>query len=195
MKRVIALILALIVASIPITAFAEGSSSPHISSENMTVGYNCEGSIQYWGFPCAGKHLYEVTSSNTNVIDIYELELWYDGKYGYDESGKDVHTSWFTAVGYGTAIITVTDGTYTKVCKVTVPDKRIRLNKKSAKVKRGKKLKLKVLNAPGKVKWRSSNKRIATVSKKGVVKAKRRGKVTISAKVKGKTYKCKIKVR
>ena len=40
--------------------------------------------------------------------------------------------------------------------------------------------------------WTSSNKKIATVSKTGVVKAKKAGTVTIKAKVAGKTLKCKI---
>lgn len=44
-----------------------------------------------------------------------------------------------------------------------------------------------------KVKWFSSNKKVATV-KKGLVKTKKPGKVTIKAKYKGKTYKCKFTV-
>lgn len=45
-----------------------------------------------------------------------------------------------------------------------------------------------------KVKWYSSNKKVATVTKKGLVKTRRSGKVTIKAKYKGKTYKCKFNV-
>lgn len=45
-----------------------------------------------------------------------------------------------------------------------------------------------------KIKWSSSNKKVATV-KKGVVFAKRTGKATIKAKYKGKTYKCKVTVK
>lgn len=46
-----------------------------------------------------------------------------------------------------------------------------------------------------KVKWKTSNKKIATISKKGIVRGKKPGKVTISAKVKKKVYKCKIKIK
>lgn len=43
-----------------------------------------------------------------------------------------------------------------------------------------------------KFKWTSSNKKVATVSSKGIVTAKKKGKTTITAK-KGKiTYKCKL---
>ncbi len=48
------------------------------------------------------------------------------------------------------------------------------------------------------MKWKTSNKKVATVSKKGVVKAVKAGKATISAKVKvgkkNKTLKCSVKV-
>ncbi|MCI1654666.1 MAG: Ig-like domain-containing protein [Lachnospiraceae bacterium] len=43
-----------------------------------------------------------------------------------------------------------------------------------------------------KVKWSSSSKKVATVSKKGKVKALRYGRATIRAKYKGKTYKAQI---
>lgn len=48
----------------------------------------------------------------------------------------------------------------------------------------------------GKITWKSSNKKIATVSKKGKVTAKARsGKVTILAKVGKKTYKTTVRVK
>lgn len=46
----------------------------------------------------------------------------------------------------------------------------------------GKTVTLKVKNNKKKVKWISSNKKIATVSKRGKVKGKKAGKVTITAK-------------
>lgn len=47
----------------------------------------------------------------------------------------------------------------------------------------------------GNIVWKSSNKKIATVSNKGVVTAKKKGKVTITATCDGKTATCKIKVK
>ena len=44
------------------------------------------------------------------------------------------------------------------------------------------------------VKWKSTNKKVATVNKEGIVKAKKAGKATIKATYKGSTYKCKIRV-
>ena len=69
--------------------------------------------------------------------------------------------------------------------------------KKVTKLKVKKKVAFKVSLAAGDYvkKWKSSNKKIATVSKKGVVKAKKKGKVKITAyTASGKKITCKVKV-
>lgn len=80
---------------------------------------------------------------------------------------------------------------------------KIKLNKESATLSVGNSVKLKVKNMPdgAKVSWRSSQKTIASVSKKGKVKAKKDGKTTITCiityggnKSKSKTLKCNITV-
>ena len=53
---------------------------------------------------------------------------------------------------------------------------------------------LKVLWGSGTVKWSSSNKKVATVSSKGKVKAVKAGKCTITAKVGSQKLKCKVTV-
>ncbi|WP_099467725.1 Ig-like domain-containing protein [Konateibacter massiliensis] len=45
-----------------------------------------------------------------------------------------------------------------------------------------------------KAKWSTSNKKIATIDKNGKIKAKKKGKVTITAKYGGKKYKCIVYV-
>ena len=70
-----------------------------------------------------------------------------------------------------------------------------KLNKKSATIYVGKTVKLKVKGNRKKVKWSSSNKKVATVSSKGKVKGKKAGKATITAKVGNKKLKCKITVK
>lgn len=59
----------------------------------------------------------------------------------------------------------------------------------------GQQKKLKVKNTKKKVSWKSSNKSIATVSKKGVVKGKSAGTAKITAKVSGRKLVCKVKVK
>ena len=69
-----------------------------------------------------------------------------------------------------------------------------KLNKTKHTIIAGKSFTLKVTGTKKKVTWSSSNKKVATVTKKGVVKALKAGDVTIKAKVAGKTLKCKVKV-
>lgn len=71
---------------------------------------------------------------------------------------------------------------------------KIKLNKTSVTLKKGKTIKLKVKGTKKKVKWSTLNKRVATVTKKGVVKGIKPGKTIIKAKVAGKTLKCRLTV-
>ena len=61
--------------------------------------------------------------------------------------------------------------------------KSISLNYKKLTLKVGQKKRLKVRGTSNKAKWSSSNKKVAAVSKKGVVKAKKKGKAVITAKM------------
>ncbi len=72
--------------------------------------------------------------------------------------------------------------------------KPIKINKKSLILLKGQTSKLKIRNATGKVKWKTSKKSVVTVSSKGKVVGKKAGKAVVTALV-GKTKKiCKIKV-
>jgi len=71
----------------------------------------------------------------------------------------------------------------------------VKISKKSATVNVGATLKLKMNGTKKKVTWSTSKKSIATVSKAGVVTGKKAGKVTITAKVGGKKYNCKVTVK
>ena len=72
---------------------------------------------------------------------------------------------------------------------------KVKLNKKKLVLTVGKKTKLKVKGTKKKVKWSSSKKKIATVTKKGVVKAKKKGTAKIVAKIGKKKYTCKVVVK
>jgi uncharacterized protein YjdB len=79
--------------------------------------------------------------------------------------------------------------------------KSIKLNKSKLTLyvsdKRKLKVKFKPINATvtDKTKWKSSNKKVATVSKSGEIVAKKAGTVTITATVGNKTAKCKVTVK
>ena len=80
---------------------------------------------------------------------------------------------------------------------VQAAKKKVQLSKKTVTLEVGKKVTLKLKNAPKKKKitWSSNKKKIASVSKKGVVTAKKAGKANITAKVSGKKYVCKVTVK
>ena len=59
----------------------------------------------------------------------------------------------------------------------------------------GSKYTLKIKGTKKRVKWTTSNKKVATVTSKGKVTAKKKGTATITAKVGNKKYKCKITVK
>ena len=59
----------------------------------------------------------------------------------------------------------------------------------------GKSTTLKVTGTKKKVKWSSSSKKVATVTQKGKVTAKKKGMATIKAKVAKSTFKCNVTIK
>lgn len=92
-----------------------------------------------------------------------------------------------------------TTGPVTVQAKKQVKAKSIKLSKTTYTLKKGKKVKLKATILPKKstqkkVVWSTNKKKIATVSKSGVVKAKKNGTAIITAKIKGTSKKAKCKI-
>ena len=97
-----------------------------------------------------------------------------------------------TAKKKGTATITAKVGAKKLKCKITVEAPK--LSKKKATVKIGKKLTLKMTGTTQTITWKTSDKTVATVTKKGVVKGIGAGTATITATVLKKKFTCKITV-
>ena len=72
---------------------------------------------------------------------------------------------------------------------------KVKLNKTKVTLYEGDSIKLKVTGTLKKVIWKSSNIAVATVSSKGVVKAKKKGSAKITATVQGKKCTCKVTVK
>lgn len=72
---------------------------------------------------------------------------------------------------------------------------KIKLNKKKVTLYVGKSVRLKVKGTKKKAKWKSSSKKVATVSSKGTVKAKKKGTAKITAKVGKKKLVCRVTVK
>ncbi len=70
-----------------------------------------------------------------------------------------------------------------------------KLSKKKATLYVGETLQLKLTGGSGKTTWKSTKSKIASVSKKGLVTAKKKGTCKVTVKQAGKTYTCKITVK
>lgn len=73
---------------------------------------------------------------------------------------------------------------------------KVKLSKKNVILMKGKTCKIKLKSAKSKkVRWKSSNRKIVTVNKKGLIKARRKGRCLVIAKYRGKKYVCKVTVK
>lgn len=99
------------------------------------------------------------------------------------------------AVGAGTAVITVRAGSRKATCKLTVPG--MTNIKSSENLKKGKTFRLmpKKYGIKEKITYTSSNPKVASVSSKGVVKARKKGTAVITIKAGKYSVKCRVKVK
>ncbi len=97
-----------------------------------------------------------------------------------------------TAKKKGETTITAKVGGYTYTCYVYVETPKI--SNKTLTVIQGESASLSMKGTYQKVKWSSSDKKVATVSEYGYVKAIKKGTATITAKVGGVKYTCKLTV-
>ena len=146
----------------------------------------------------AGSSVIYTKSKTTTKINVVKDGV--TGNATFRSSNKKVATvsanGTVKAKKAGKVNITVQVGNHKQVVKITVKKPTMKLAKSSAKLKKGKKVTIKVKAAPvSKVTFKSSNKKVATVSSKGVVKAKKKGTATITVKCNGITKKFKVTVK
>ena len=99
-----------------------------------------------------------------------------------DENGR------VTAKKAGTALITASADGYQSTCRIVVKKPTFKVAKKMIKVKKGKKARIIVKVCPStKVVFASANKKIAEVTKKGMLKGMKKGQTRIKVKCYGIT--------
>ena len=148
----------------------------------ITFGQNEKVTLKATVKPAGVSQAVEWTTSNKSIVSVK------NGKINGKKPGKSVITA-KTANGK------------LKKCTVTVKKKpgKITIKTKQKKLKKGKTYRIKVKFPKNtysyKLTYSSSKKKIATVSKMGVVKAKKKGKAVITVKTfNGKKAKVTIKV-
>ncbi|MBQ9983723.1 MAG: leucine-rich repeat protein [Lachnospiraceae bacterium] len=152
-------------------------------------------------------------SYNTNIVrtDTYmqdeKINLKFGESYQLSVTNPVGTTSWASSdsnivtvsenglivgVGSGNAIVTAVNNGVSMTCAVTVGE--FKLNKTKITVGVASTFQLKATDGI-EVQWKSSNSKIATVNAEGVVKAKKKGKVNITATAAGTTVTCKITIK
>lgn len=122
-----------------------------------------------------------------------------------ESSDKAIAEGYVEADGKGIGILAKKPGSckltvkllngYSTTIKVTVKNpKNAKLQYSSCELYNGDSIKNTLKYTTKKVKWSTSNKKVATVSQSGKIVAKGPGKCTITAKCAGKKYKCSVKV-
>ena len=95
-----------------------------------------------------------------------------------------------------TGTVKVTDQITKQTVTIKIVNPTLSVNKKKVTLKAKKKYQLKVKTVPSqKVKYSTSNKKIATVSANGVIQAKKKGTVTITIKCGSLKKTCKVTVK
>lgn len=129
--------------------------------------------------------------------DMYGIDL------GYKVSNKNVsiydvalsdNVLHLTLYGQKKCTVTVTVTIAEKEFKIKISLKPVKISTNSVLLEKGKTKQLKVSGWPNSIKWSSSNKNIASVSKSGVVKGKKIGNVVITAKIGSKQIGCAVSV-
>lgn len=162
-------------------------------NRNESIIYKVK--LPYTSFFNFKGEFYEATSLTVYVLDKNGVELDQDRRADGDWTYNN--TTNLNKMNYNS--ITLKKGiyyikinnqmdsnlSYNIKYSVNVPATKIKLNKTKLSLKKGKSFTLKATMSPIKttdtIKWTSSNKKIATVSKKGVVKAKKKGIAYITA--------------
>lgn len=145
-------------------------SNPSLSSTKVTLYLKETQKLTVYG----GSGKITWSSSNKKVAKV-------------DKNGK------ITALKKGTCYIYAKRNGVKLKCKVTV--KNPKLSQKKLVTYQNVETFLHMYGGSGKISWKSSNTKVATVNKSGKITAKKTGTCTISAKRNGITLKCKVTVR
>lgn len=149
-----------------------------------------------WYYPPFSLHLNEqdlyLAKGDEFKLRVIGINKWVDNYYSTDFKVAGVNFEGkITAYRTGNAMIVVKVDKKKLKCRVNVLD----LNKKKLSLSVGETFRLKMEGAAGRTKYTSSNKAVATVNRKGEIRAKKRGRTIITVKARGLTFRCTVTVK
>ena len=139
-------------------------------------------------------------TGNVKLIDLKSISP-YGSFAGMDWKSSNPKIATVNDLGYvtakkkGTCVLTGSLNNGKRItCKVIVSLPEPYINYSAYTLNKGQTGKLKIYNAEKAVKWSSSNKRVATVTSSGKIKATGAGQCTITGTIGKKKLSCKVKV-
>lgn len=189
-----------------VTAHKRGTAVITAGTTINGTPYEASCAITVYNTMAFSKSSYTLNAGKTQQLSLITKPAAAAGSITYTSSNPSVATvssrGLVTAVSGGStgsskAVITAVWDNLKSSCTITVKNK-ISLNKKSYTIYTGtkKSYSLKAAATPkGKITWKSSNKKIATVNSKGKITPKKPGKVTITASCRGVSASCRVTVK
>ena len=180
-----------------VTAKKAGSTVITVTAGGLTANVNITVANAGITVKAQAKTIY-TGGKKTTTINVTKNGV--TGKAKFTSSNKKVATvnakGVVTAKKAGKTVITVKAGKFTKKVTITVKKPSLKLVKASASIKKGKTVAIRVKATPaGKATYKSSNKKVATVSSNGVVKGKKKGTAVITVTCNGLKAKFKVTVK
>lgn len=159
------------------------ASNTTLSKTKMTLYYNEEqgaiGEVALINAPEFTEYAFDYECSNASL----DLECFLD-------ITRNVITIQAWNTGSGRITFTLNN----KQLYLDIKVVKISINKTSLLIVKKKKSTLKLKKYSGTVKWKTTNKKVVSVSSKGVVKGKKTGNALVYAKVKGQYFGCAVSV-
>ena len=173
------------------------TDTPTISVANASIASYNNGKISGLaeGTTTLTASLYGLTAANMPTVSVHES----GDKDNTDKDQKETEVKDQDKNQQQTETPNTKPNQNQKHQTVKKTTKKIKLNRKKLTLKKGKTFKLKVTLTPkdskDKIVYRTSNRKIATVSKTGKIKAKKKGKVKITVISGKKKAVCTVKVK
>ncbi len=167
-------------------------ATPIISVHAEATVYITRTGSKYHTGKCGRGTYYPASLTYAKSLGLTQCEKCY-GSSGSSTYSGSTGSSGSGSTNSGSSSSGYQNYTTATTSKPAPKPKKISLSKTSIELIKGQTKKLSVKNASGTVKWSTSDKSVATVSK-GTVEAKGAGKATITVTANGQSKTCKVKV-